>query len=68
MATGGQQDGRSSLVDKTSVRLFSDAKLTATSQVNDVMTLIVDGKRFSVSPSLFTRHPNTMLGRYWSFS
>ena len=28
------------------------------------ITLLVDGKRFSVSPSLFMRHPNTMLGRY----
>lgn len=27
------------------------------------IVLIVDGKRFTVTPSLFTKQPNTMLGR-----
>lgn len=29
----------------------------------DKVTLLVAGKRFTVSPSLFTKHPETMLGR-----
>ena len=33
------------------------------SQSERVITLVVDGKRFTVNPSLFTKHPNTMLGR-----
>ena len=31
--------------------------------VPDKVTLLVDGKRFIVSPALFTKYPNTMLGR-----
>lgn len=30
---------------------------------NDKVTLLVDGKRFIISPNLLTKHPNTMLGR-----
>lgn len=33
------------------------------SQSERVITLVVDGKRFTVNPSLFTKYPNTMLGR-----
>ena len=38
------------------VPLDSDAKIT----------LVVDGTRFVVAPSLFTKHPDTMLGRMFS--
>lgn len=38
----------------------------------DKVTLLVDGKRFTISPNLLIKHPNTMLGRYihvvWSKS
>ena len=37
----------------------SEAEVT----IPDKVTLLVDGKRFVVSPSLFTKYPNTMLGR-----
>ena len=30
------------------------------------LTLVVDGTRFVVAPSLFTRYPDTMLGRMFS--
>ena len=30
----------------------------------DEVVLLVDGQRFPVHPRLFTRHPNTMLGRW----
>lgn len=30
------------------------------------LTLVVDGTRFVVSPALFTKHPDTMLGRMFS--
>ncbi len=30
---------------------------------NDKVTLLVDGKRFIISPTLLIKHPNTMLGR-----
>ena len=33
------------------------------SNLGEKVTLLVDGKRFNVNPHLFTRHPNTMLGR-----
>lgn len=29
----------------------------------DSVTVLVDGRRFTVNKSLFTKHPNTMLGR-----
>ena len=29
----------------------------------DVITVVVDNKRFPVNKTLFTRYPNTMLGR-----
>ena len=30
----------------------------------DVLTVVVDGRTFTVNRSLFTRYPNTMLGRF----
>ena len=33
------------------------------SERSDKVTLLVDGKRFNVNPTLFTKQPNTMLGR-----
>ena len=33
------------------------------SQDGDVITVVVDSKRFPVNKTLFTRYPNTMLGR-----
>ena len=30
---------------------------------SEKVTLLVDGKRFVVNPSVFTKQPNTMLGR-----
>lgn len=36
--------------------------------MGEKVTLLVDGKRFNVNPHLFTRHPNTMLGRMFGSS
>lgn len=36
------------------------------SQDCDVITVVVDNKRFPVNKTLFTRYPNTMLGRMFS--
>ena len=45
----------------TSIGTVSGNELEYT--VPDKITLLVDGKRFVVSPNLFTKYPNTMLGR-----
>ncbi len=45
------------------------AKAAHAVNVNDdeeTLTLLVDGTRFVVRPSMFTRHPDTMLGRMFS--
>ncbi|XP_044587535.1 BTB/POZ domain-containing protein 10 isoform X2 [Cotesia glomerata] len=40
--------------------------LSGNQQSDDRITLIVDNTRFILDPSLFTAHPNTMLGRMFS--
>ena len=30
---------------------------------NERVTLVVGGKRFTINPAIFTKHPETMLGR-----
>lgn len=37
-------------------------------RTSERVTLIVDNTRFVVDPSIFTAQPNTMLGRFVSFS
>ena len=32
-------------------------------ELNGEVVVVVDGRRFTVNKSLFTKHPNTMLGR-----
>ena len=50
--------------EKTS---FSHSSISSSvSSRGEKVTLLVDGKRFSVNPTLFTKQPNTMLGR-WIF-
>ena len=36
---------------------------TPPSRGGEKVTLLVDGKRFTVNPAIFVKHPNTMLGR-----
>jgi BTB/POZ domain-containing protein 10 len=40
--------------------------LKGSSHSDRTVTLIVDGKRFSVNPTIFSKHPNTMLGRMFA--
>lgn len=37
--------------------------MATTYNLEDRLTLVVDNTRFVVDPSIFTQHPNTMLGR-----
>lgn len=32
----------------------------------DRVTLVVDGTHFVVDPAVFSTHPDTVLGRYWT--
>lgn len=62
MAAGG---------DSRRLGFFSPSSSTGSSRSTkyseyggDVVTVLVDGRRFTVNKSLFTKYPNTMLGRY----
>jgi BTB/POZ domain-containing protein 10 len=53
-----------SSMSKLNVNLSSngDGRMTA----EDRITLVVDQTRFLIDPSLFTAHPNTLLGRMFT--
>lgn len=57
----------SPLTRDTNAPSTSNSQAIAQQQISDDrITLVVDNTRFVVDPTLFTAHPNTMLGRMFS--
>ena len=58
----------SNLVSEANAASMFSASTTSNFALNDEekITLVVDGTRFVVSPSMFTSKPDTMLGRMFS--
>ena len=65
MATsdGHRQDRHLHCDSPAREKTHSSGSNLSVSSRGEKVTLLVDGKRFSVNPTLFTKQPNTMLGR-----